>query len=65
MLKPPSGRRSYLQHMDPKVIGTRRLMMLTPKTLSDYLITNESEEYPQADQAPLNPLPHLPFLEFS
>ncbi|KAM7231295.1 hypothetical protein CapIbe_017740 [Capra ibex] len=36
-----------LQNIDPRLIGTRRLMMLTPH----YLITNRSEECPQADHA--------------
>ena len=34
-------------HGDPRPVGTRRLMLLTP----DDLTTNQSEECPQADHA--------------
>ena len=30
------------KHIDPRPVGTRRLMRLTP----DYFTTNQSEEYP-------------------
>ena len=35
---------------DPRPVGTKRLMMLTP----DYLTSNPSEECPQADYALFN-----------
>ena len=35
------------QHIDPRLFGTRRLMMPTPT----YLPTNQSEECPRADHA--------------
>ena len=48
---PQPGGRSYLyaahRHVDPRPIGTRRLMMLTP----DYLPTNQSEKCPRADHS--------------
>ena len=40
-------------HGDPRLVGTRRLMMLTPS----YLTTNQSEERPQADHALHKPPP--------
>ena len=39
------------QALDPRPVGTRRLMMLT----STYLTTNQSEECPQADHALFEP----------
>ena len=51
ILKPPPGGRSQLyaayKHVDPRPVGTRRLVMLTP----DYLTTNQSEVCPLADHA--------------
>ena len=45
------------EHIDPRSIGTRRLKMLIP----NYLTPNQSEDGPQADHAPHNPLPHPVF----
>ena len=45
--RPPQTKTAKLQNIDPRLIGTRRLVMLTPH----YLITNQSEECPQADHA--------------
>ena len=33
------------KHIDPRLAGTRKLMILTP----NYLTTNQSEKCPQAD----------------
>ena len=44
---------------DPRMVGTKKLMMLTP----DYLTSNQSEECPQADYALFNhdyKVPHYP-----
>ena len=40
-------------------IGTSGLLRLTLEIPPFYLTTNQLEEYPQADQAPCNPLPHF------
>ena len=57
-MKPPAG--GLLQadhsHVDPRLAGLRRLVLLTPKSL-----TIHQPEHPQADHLPLDPLPHLPF----
>lgn len=42
-------------------IGTSGLLRLTLEIPPFYLTTNQLEEYPQADQAPCNPLPHFAF----
>ena len=47
---PPSGRsqlNTAYKHMDPRPVGTRRLMTPTP----NYLTTHQSGKCPQADQA--------------
>ena len=53
---PLPSRRNHLEadhkHVDPRWVGTRRLMMLMP----DYLTTNQSEECPWADHTPCNTL---------
>ena len=49
------------QHVDPRPVGTRRLMTEIPKIPPGYLTTNQSEEYAQADQVPCNHLPHPVF----
>ena len=41
------------KHLDSRLVGTSRLIMLTP----DYLTTSQSEEGPQADQASYDSLP--------
>ena len=48
-------------HVDPRPVGTRRLMMLTP----DDLTANQSEECPQADRTPTTRLPHPVFKNLS
>ena len=45
------------KHVGPRLVGTRRLMML----IVDYLTTSQLEECPQADLEPHNP-PHSPYL---
>lgn len=49
VLKPPPGGRSQLyaahKHVDPRRVGTRRLMMLTPT----YLTTPKPGKRPRAD----------------
>ena len=56
ILKDPPHGRSQLyaphKHTDPRLVETRRLIMLTP----DYPTTNQSEEYPWADHIPHNTL---------
>ena len=53
VLKPLPGGRSQLhaahKHVDPRPVGNRRLMMLTP----NYLITKQLGKYPRADHARL------------
>ena len=41
------------KHLDPRVVGTRRLMIKIPKTSSCYLTTNQSEECLSVDHKPV------------
>ena len=49
------------KHVDPRLVGTRRLIMLIPH----FLTTNQSKECPWADYTPHNfPSPHSVFKIF-
>ena len=49
------------QHVDTRLVGTRRLKMLTPKIPPCYLTINQSENCAQAEHTPCDPLPHTVF----
>ena len=49
----------------PRLVGTRRLMMELPETSPCYFTSKQSEEDPQANQAPYKLFPTLPLKAFT